>query len=51
MEEISLVYTARVTPSVLLIGAVTALAIGLLGAVASVIHSLRMRVLFGLRAL
>jgi putative ABC transport system permease protein len=51
MEEISLVYRARMSLPVVLVGIGTTLAIGLLGAVASVIHSLRMRVLVGLRAL
>lgn len=51
MDEISLVYTARMSPTVLAVGLATTVAIGVLGAVASVIHSLRMKVLFGLRAL
>jgi ABC-type antimicrobial peptide transport system permease subunit len=51
MEEINLVYSARVSTDVLVVGGVVAVAIGVLGALASVVHSLRLNVLTSLRAL
>jgi putative ABC transport system permease protein len=50
MDEISLIYHATVTPQVIAYAVAVAVAIGLLGAIASVIHALRLKVLFGLRA-
>jgi putative ABC transport system permease protein len=51
MEEINLIYSARVSTNVLLIGGGVAIAIGVLGALASVLHALRLNVLASLRAL
>jgi hypothetical protein len=50
MDEISLIYQARVTAPVVVYGLAVAIAIGVLGAIASIIHSLRLNVLVGLRS-